>query len=153
MYSFQEILGEYDRCEFTHRITMWEILLIDFSLDNLITNAIKFTTQGFVKLSATCQLSGSTALLEVMIEDSGIGIDQQDLGKLFHPFVQADQSTTRIYGGSGLGLSIAKKVRSALNHIFTVIHSLFMFLIIDIASRNDGWVDYTRITQRIRHQS
>jgi signal transduction histidine kinase len=55
-------------------------------------------------------MSDNTVFVQFLIEDSGIGIERQDLDKLFLPFVQADQSTTRIYGGSGLGLSIARKV-------------------------------------------
>jgi signal transduction histidine kinase len=80
------------------------------SLDNLITNAIKFTEEGFVKLSVSYDASGEMTSVQFSIEDSGIGIEKADLDKLFLPFVQVDQSTTRIYGGSGLGLSIARKV-------------------------------------------
>jgi signal transduction histidine kinase len=55
-------------------------------------------------------MSGGMVSVQFLVEDSGIGIEIQQLDKLFLPFVQADQSTTRIYGGSGLGLSIARKV-------------------------------------------
>jgi two-component system sensor histidine kinase/response regulator len=48
--------------------------------------------------------------VQFLVEDSGIGIENQQLDKLFLPFVQVDQSTTQIYGGSGLGLSIARNV-------------------------------------------
>lgn len=61
-------------------------------------------------MSASFQMSGGMVSVTFLIEDSGIGIAKKDLDKLFLPFVQVDQSTTRIYGGSGLGLSIARKV-------------------------------------------
>lgn len=80
------------------------------SLDNLITNAVKFTQHGFVKLSASFGSSDTMVSVQFLVEDSGIGIEKKDLDKLFLPFVQVDQSTTRMYGGSGLGLSIARKV-------------------------------------------
>ena len=78
---------------------------------NLLDNAIKFTPSGEVTLRAT--LAGqANGLCRVDFEviDSGIGIGDQTLARLFQPFVQADSSVTRTYGGTGLGLSICQRL-------------------------------------------
>ncbi len=76
-------------------------------LSNLVGNAIKFTTTGDIHLAAReIQRDQSTALLEFSVSDSGIGISQDKQHLLFKPFTQTDSSTTRQFGGSGLGLSI-----------------------------------------------
>lgn len=85
-------------------------------LSKLLTNALKFTKEGTVKLSvsATAKDSPQTGVdvLEVqfVIEDTGIGIEKHVLDKLFRPFSQGDSSTARLYGGTGLGLTISKNV-------------------------------------------
>lgn len=76
-------------------------------LNNLIGNALKFTAQGFVKLKLEHEnLVDDKVNIEFVIEDSGIGISEEGLDKLFQPFVQASSDTSRKFGGSGLGLSI-----------------------------------------------
>ena len=78
---------------------------------NLIGNAIKFTMQGEVHVS--CEVKNETAdhiWLQLSIKDSGIGMSESDIDKLFLPFSQANISTTRLYGGTGLGLSISQKL-------------------------------------------
>ena len=80
-------------------------------LTNLLTNSIKFTSEGFVKLSA--EVSDETNdSIEVLfsVEDSGIGIEEDVRKRLFKPFSQADSSTARRFGGTGLGLTICKNV-------------------------------------------
>ncbi|HNI50581.1 MAG TPA: ATP-binding protein, partial [Accumulibacter sp.] len=80
-------------------------------LSNLLSNAIKFTEHGRVLLAAErlADRDGDTRLwLRFVVRDSGIGIAPEALARLFQPFVQADQSTTRRYGGSGLGLVICR---------------------------------------------
>lgn len=79
-------------------------------LMNLISNAIKFTSHGSVVLKVTCQAEASSAKIHFEVTDSGIGIPEHVLGKLFQAFSQADASTTRRYGGTGLGLSICKQL-------------------------------------------
>jgi len=80
-------------------------------LFNLMGNAVKFTAQGQIDLTA-CEVNRDkqTALLEFTVSDTGIGIQKDVLPNLFEPFSQADSSTTRQYGGSGLGLSIVRSL-------------------------------------------
>ena len=78
---------------------------------NLANNAVKFTRQGYVLLSVHgMRLDDGTVALEIAVEDSGIGIDEAKLGSIFDKFTQADGSTTREYGGTGLGLTICKRL-------------------------------------------
>jgi signal transduction histidine kinase/HPt (histidine-containing phosphotransfer) domain-containing protein len=78
---------------------------------NLLTNAIKFTSNGSVVLRAKrVHATDERTRIRFEVEDTGIGIEPQTLAKLFDPFVQADESTTRRYGGTGLGLFIAREL-------------------------------------------
>ncbi|MBI5278045.1 MAG: response regulator [Burkholderiales bacterium] len=77
---------------------------------NLAGNAVKFTERGSVVIAIRNVAINGGAGLEVRVQDTGIGMTQEQLGRLFSSFSQADSSTTRKYGGTGLGLSISKKV-------------------------------------------
>lgn len=78
-------------------------------LSNLITNALKFTSKGGVLIEVKTQSTKKDlAQITFSVQDSGIGISEEDLGKIFMSFSQADGSITRRYGGTGLGLSISK---------------------------------------------
>ena len=85
-------------------------------LMNLVSNAVKFTEKGQVKLCVDCKPSrdGTEALLRIDVIDTGIGINESQLNKIFDNFTQADASTTRKYGGTGLGLAISKKLMEAM---------------------------------------
>jgi len=77
-------------------------------LINLVGNGIKFTDLGSVRLRVGLRESSIGPRIVFEVIDTGIGISASDRAKLFHPFRQADGSTTRRYGGSGLGLTISK---------------------------------------------
>ncbi|HUJ26745.1 MAG TPA: ATP-binding protein [Myxococcales bacterium] len=77
---------------------------------NLLTNAIKFTPQGQVKVVADVDAN----LFRIRVQDTGIGIAPQDREKVFEDFRQADNSVTREYGGAGLGLAICKRLVNML---------------------------------------
>ncbi len=80
-------------------------------LMNLISNAIKFTEKGGITLAVEENARmDNRALLQFSIKDTGIGMDTEQINRLFTPFTQADTSTTRKYGGTGLGLAISKKL-------------------------------------------
>lgn len=85
-------------------------------LTNLVSNAIKFTGEGGVTMviSSTMQEHIPTGL-RIVVEDTGIGMTEDQTAVIFEPFKQADVSTTREYGGTGLGLSISKRLTEALN--------------------------------------
>lgn len=81
------------------------------ALLNYLSNAVKFTEQGSVTLSvAVVERGDDSVLLRFEVSDTGIGIEAHDLARLFSAFEQADASTTRKYGGSGLGLSITRRL-------------------------------------------
>src|SRR5690606_33405623 len=87
-------------------------------LINLVENAIKFTEQGCVKI--VVRLLESKSLLRIDVADSGPGIADETLARLFQPFTQADSSVTRRFGGSGLGLSICRALGRLLGGDVTV---------------------------------
>jgi signal transduction histidine kinase/DNA-binding response OmpR family regulator/HPt (histidine-containing phosphotransfer) domain-containing protein len=84
-------------------------------LINLASNAVKFTPQGEICLTISLQqsLPGEVVLL-FKVSDTGIGLTEEQMGRLFSSFAQADASTTRQYGGTGLGLAISKSLVEAM---------------------------------------
>lgn len=85
-------------------------------LINLVSNAIKFTNSGEVSIIAElARKRGNKVKLKITVQDTGIGMNQEQLGSLFIPFTQADNSMTRKFGGTGLGLVITKSLIEIMN--------------------------------------
>jgi PAS domain S-box-containing protein len=85
------------------------------SLFNLLSNASKFTNKGTIGLEVKRFHDGGRDWITFRVSDTGIGMTQEQLAKLFEPFTQADASTTRKYGGTGLGLTITRRFSQMMN--------------------------------------
>ncbi len=79
------------------------------TLFNLLSNAAKFTDHGTVRLEVARQTRDGQPIVVFRVTDSGIGLTEEQMSRLFQAFTQADASTTRRYGGTGLGLAISKR--------------------------------------------
>jgi two-component system sensor histidine kinase/response regulator len=80
-------------------------------LTNLVNNAVKFTERGEVCVNVDmAEHTGEKCQLRVSVRDTGIGMSKEQAARLFQPFTQADMSTTRKYGGTGLGLSVSRRL-------------------------------------------
>ena len=85
-------------------------------LANLISNAIKFSSAGIIEIGIKVKQKDDThCLFDVWVQDNGIGISKSQQENLFQPFIQAESSTARKYGGSGLGLNICNKLLEQMN--------------------------------------
>jgi two-component system, sensor histidine kinase and response regulator len=90
---------------------MGDALRLGQVLTNLLSNAVKFTHSGYVKLMIGVEEAGKESVtLRFTVRDTGIGMTDEQIGRLFQEFTQADGSTTRKYGGTGLGLTISKRL-------------------------------------------
>jgi PAS domain S-box-containing protein len=91
-------------------------------LVNLVGNAVKFTENGSIRIGVSFlpQWRAGQSAVSVAVIDTGIGIRQESLASLFKPFTQAESSTTRKYGGTGLGLTISREIITALGGELTV---------------------------------
>jgi CheY-like chemotaxis protein/anti-sigma regulatory factor (Ser/Thr protein kinase) len=83
-------------------------------ISNLVSNAVKFTSAGQVRLRVRAHDIGDRTILKISVADTGIGFDKGAAARLFERFEQADGSITRRYGGSGLGLAISRSLIEAM---------------------------------------
>ena len=117
-------------------------------LTNLISNAIKFTSQGHVLVSISLKAENKQqAILDIEVEDTGIGIAQDKVEKVFESFSQAEMSTTKKYGGTGLGLAICKNLCSMMKGTISLSSELGkgttfkVSLPIGLVENNDGEIE------------
>jgi PAS domain S-box-containing protein len=89
-------------------------------LVNLVGNAIKFTETGEVCVSLAMEAPKGTGQLRIEVRDSGIGMSPEQLSRLFQPFAQADASTSRRFGGTGLGLTICRRLTELMEGSLSV---------------------------------
>jgi len=90
------------------------------ALVNLTSNAVKFTSAGSVTIEADLNHAEGLPVIQIKIIDTGFGIEPERMDSIFEPFVQADSTVTRQYGGTGLGLTITKKIMEALGGSITL---------------------------------
>ncbi|MEI7848145.1 MAG: response regulator [Chloroflexota bacterium] len=94
---------------------------------NLVGNAIKFTSAGDVVVKTSLlRKTSDNVVLEFLVRDTGIGMSAETIGHLFEPFTQADSSTSRKYGGTGLGLTISQRLVQLMGGEITVESQLGM---------------------------
>ena len=91
---------------------------------NLVGNAVKFTEVGKVVLKLAASGSGLDVRLRFDVTDSGIGMSTEQAAQLFRPFTQANNSVTRRFGGTGLGLTISRRLATAMGGVVELVHSV-----------------------------
>ncbi|MCP4094094.1 MAG: response regulator [Planctomycetes bacterium] len=89
-------------------------------LNNLIGNAVKFTPKGYIHVTANRSVDGDDQRLDLAVSDDGVGIPADRLASIFESFTQADGSTTRNYGGTGLGLTISRNLAELMGGMLAV---------------------------------
>ncbi len=124
-------------------------------LINLLTNAVKFTKAGEVVVSVTAKqltsnLTTSNYEIQFAVRDTGIGIPQEKINRLFNPFTQIDASMTRQYGGTGLGLAISKRLSEIMDGTMWVEStvgegSTFYFTIVAQSCKNSALTNLDNI--------
>jgi signal transduction histidine kinase len=93
-------------------------------LVNLVSNAVKFTQTGGITVTLSCGKNGdSHTVVKIEVKDTGIGMNEEQRGRLFQAFVQADSSITRKFGGTGLGLILSRRLAIALGGDLLLVHS------------------------------
>ncbi|KAF2099304.1 hypothetical protein NA57DRAFT_23998, partial [Rhizodiscina lignyota] len=129
-------------------------------LTNLLTNSIKFTTSGYVHLTVSVIGETDNAVsVQFVVEDTGIGIEEEVRKRLFKPFSQADSSTARRFGGTGLGLTISKNLVELMHgkiqlesRLGSGTKATFWIPFSKVSYSNDGspLVDVTQIPDRLQ---
>ncbi|EFZ03544.2 autoinducer 2 sensor kinase/phosphatase luxQ [Metarhizium robertsii ARSEF 23] len=108
-------------------------------ITNLLTNSIKFTNQGYVRFSVTTESETSDSInIKFVVEDTGIGIQEDVRKRLFQPFSQGDASTARRFGGTGLGLTICKNLLD-LMHGRIILEST-----VDSGTKASFWIPFNK---------
>lgn len=103
-----------------HDVWLGDPVRIKQIITNLISNAVKFTDNGSVTVALSTQQHNNSTSLVIGVIDTGIGMNQNVIDGLFERFTQADSSTTRKYGGTGLGMTITKSLVDLMNGTLSV---------------------------------
>ena len=98
----------------TDHVKLRQVLL------NLVSNASKFTERGVITMRAERVREGDIGFVVFEVQDTGIGMTPEQLSRIFHPFTQAESSTTKKYGGTGLGLAISRRLCQLLGGTIVV---------------------------------
>lgn len=126
-------------------------------LVNLVGNAVKFTRQGHIEVTVEKgKQVGRRCELRIMVRDTGIGIPQEKIDQIFAPYTQAAASTTREFGGTGLGLTIVKQLLEAMQGTITVESkpgegtSFFVTVPVDIPDHHEqaGYADIQDVAKQ-----
>lgn len=105
--------------------TNFDPVRVQQCVSNLVSNAIKFTAKGRVEvLASATSLSDGGHQIEIRVTDTGSGMDEETLGRLFQPFAQADETISRKHGGTGLGLSITRRLAEMMGGAATATSEL-----------------------------
>lgn len=112
----KEITLEFKRPKQLPPVMLGDELRIKQIIINIVSNAIKFTASGGVVISIVNSMTdGDRYTFEIKVEDTGVGIAAETIDKIFDSFTQADTTTTRKYGGTGLGLTICKQLTKLMD--------------------------------------
>ena len=103
-----------------HDVWLGDPVRVKQIITNLISNAVKFTDTGSVTVAMYSEQTTASSALTIQVIDTGIGMEQKVIDGLFERFTQADTSTTRKYGGTGLGMAITKSLVELMNGTLTV---------------------------------
>jgi signal transduction histidine kinase len=90
------------------------------NLFNLLSNAVKFSKESTISLSVFCDRGSAGDLIVFEVQDQGIGMTEEQLESIFEPFTQADSSTSKRFGGTGLGLTITREFSRLMGGDVTV---------------------------------
>lgn len=124
---------------------------------NLLHNSIKFTETGFLKLDVSCCINNNTKMLRFEVSDSGVGIASKNQQKIMAKFTQEDGSTTRRYGGTGLGIAICRSLINMMHGEFGLeselgVGSTFWFTIPLVLGKSAKHANLkTTVFQRLAH--
>ena len=126
-------------------------------LINLLSNAVKFTDAGIIRFSALpTQCNNTNVAVRFEVKDEGIGMSSEQIERIFEPFIQADQSTTRTHGGTGLGLAIVKNIVELMGGELAVVSqpgkgATFSFEItFETVESQDGGKEHTNFTRLVK---
>ena len=91
-------------------VVLGDVVRLRQVIINLLSNAIKFSDEGEVRLIVNCEQKKNICIINICVEDDGIGMTDEEKSRIFSSFMQADNSITRRFGGTGLGLAITEKL-------------------------------------------